>query len=167
MYACSVSAVTASDEPKSDTFAELGEHDPGHNAHEIDHSSDETKQNSQEMPSELGKVIQNLQIDLTRALKVLDLQEQLAMAWCSGHENNEARMDQIRATVDHSIVSGFGRCQQSFVLSWTAASMTADGLNAKNRDHLKHELRMCIKLAKTAALDTLDHLKMECFLHSM
>lgn len=167
MYASAVSAATSNDEPKPDTFAELGEHDPGHNAHEIDHNSHETNQSSHEAPSELGQVIQNLKIDLTRALKVLDLQEQLAMAWCSGHENNEARMDQIRAAVDHSIIGGFGRCQQSFVLSWTAASMTVDGLNAENRNHLKHELRMCIKLAKTTALDTLDHLKMECFLHSM
>lgn len=158
-----VGVAADSDEVQLESFTELGEHNPNDNYQETELNLHEINQN--ETKSEFGQVIENLKITLFRALKVLNLQEQLATVWCAGHENNETRMDQIRATVDHSITSGFGRCQKAFVLGWTTAAMTADGLNEEHREKLKHELRLCIKLAKTTALNTLDRLKMECFFH--
>lgn len=129
--------------------------------------------------SEMDLVLDDLHKELSKAIEVLDLQEQLAMAWCLGqandamqndnsvgpHDNNAPRMEKIRATVDHLVQSGFVQCQEKFVFGWMNALMGVEELSAGDSDRLKTDLRLCIKSAKTAALSTLDELKMECFLN--
>lgn len=122
----------------------------------------------------------DLHTDLIKSLEVLHFQERLALAWCSGRpfneqgkslavkegeggERNSLQIDQIRAVVDHVIQNGFLRCQQNFILMWTAASASADGFRPDDRERIKNQLRMCIKSKKITALNTLDQLKFDCF----
>lgn len=111
-------------------------------------------------------------MELIRSLNVLHFQEHLALAWCSEKTSNEhgqtkntnsQQTSKIRATIDHVIQNGFLRCHQKFILTWTAASISADGLQSNDRERIKNQLNMCIKSAKMSALNMLDQLKFECF----
>lgn len=134
---------------------------------DIDHLDENTQ---------LGKSLKQLRVDWVKAREVLDFQKQQALIWCqnSGFDNetdhseaNSKRpmsIEQIRTTVDYIINNGFAQCEMNFIHSWQTIAMHVPNIDSDQIDSLNNRLQLCLKAVKVTTLDTLDQLKMECFM---